>query len=103
MTTDENLLPHLCSEKVLIEPGPPQGIFHVHVTYAARPEADGGKFVIAVGDQEKVCEIRGTGEPVTDEYFLAVPNSGEHTLTVRAKSKPSQRLMDLKSVNLAFP
>lgn len=82
---------------------PSQGIFHTHVTYAARPEADGGKFVIAVGDQEKVCDIRGTGEPVTDEYFLAVPNSGEHTLSVRAKSKPSQRLMTLKSVNLAFP
>ncbi len=82
---------------------PPQGIFHVHVTYAARPESDGGKFVIAVGNQEKVCEIRGTGEPVTDEYFLAVPNNGEHTLTVRAKSKPSQRLMELKSLNLVFP
>ncbi|MDA1049767.1 MAG: hypothetical protein O3C40_04715, partial [Planctomycetota bacterium] len=82
---------------------PPQGIFHVHVTYAARPESDGGKFVIAVGVQEKVCEIRGTGEPVTDEYFIAVPNGGEHTLTVRANSKPSQRLMDLKSLNLVFP
>ncbi|MBC8356293.1 MAG: hypothetical protein H8E66_30305 [Planctomycetes bacterium] len=82
---------------------PPQGIFHVHVTYAARPEAEGGSFVIAVGDQERECEIRGTGEPVTDEYFLAVPNSGDHTLTVRAKSKPSQRLMTLKSVNLLFP
>lgn len=79
---------------------PPQGIFHVQVTYAARVEADGGSFVIAVGDQEKVCEIRGTGAAVTDEYFLAVPNTGEHTLTVRAKSKPSQRLMTLKSVNL---
>ena len=46
--------------------------------------------------------IRGKGEPVTDEYYLAVPRSGEHTLTVRAKSKPSQRLMTLKSVNLLF-
>jgi hypothetical protein len=81
---------------------PPQGIFQVRVTYAARAEADGGSFVIAVGDQKKECDIRGKGEPVTDEYFLAVPNSGEHTLTVRAKSKPSQRLMTLKSVNLLF-
>lgn len=81
---------------------PPQGIFHVNVTYAARPEADGGSFVIAVGDQQKECEIRGTGAVVTDEYFIAVPNSGDHTLTVRAKSKPAQRLMTLKSVNLLF-
>jgi hypothetical protein len=82
---------------------PPQGIFHCRVTYAARPEADGGTFVIAIGDKEKECEIRGTGEVVTDEYFLAVPNSGDHDLTVRAKSKPSQRLMTLKSVTLTFP
>lgn len=82
---------------------PPQGIFHVRVTYAARTEADGGKFVIVVGDQEKECEIRGTGEVVTDEYFLAVPNSGDHTLSVRARSKPAERLMTLKSVNFAFP
>ena len=81
---------------------PPQGIFQVRVTYAARTEADGGSFVIAVGDQQKECEIRGTGAVVTDEYFLAIPNSGEHTLTVRAKSKPSLRLMTLKSVNLSF-
>ena len=81
---------------------PPQGIFHVKVTYAARTEADGGSYVIAVGDQEKVCDIRGTGEVVTDEYFIAVPSSGDHTLTVRAKSKPAQRLMTLKSVQLLF-
>lgn len=81
---------------------PPQGVFQVRVTYAARVEADGGSFVMAVADQEKECDIRGKGEPVTDEYYLAVPNSGEHTLTVRAKSKPSQRLMTLKSVNLLF-
>ncbi len=82
---------------------PPQGIFHVHVTYAARPESNGGKFVIAVGDQEKECDIRGTGGVVTDEYFIAIPDSGDHTLTVRAKSKPAERLMTLKSVQLAFP
>ncbi|MCA9124084.1 MAG: hypothetical protein H6821_00885 [Planctomycetaceae bacterium] len=81
---------------------PPQGVFQVRVTYAARVEADGGSFVIAIGDQEKVCDVRGTGEVVTDEYFIAVPSSGVHTLAVRAKSKPSQRLMTLKSVNLAF-
>lgn len=81
---------------------PPQGVFHVRVTYAARADADGGSFIIAVGDQKKECDIRGKGEPVTDEYFLAVPSSGEHTLTVRAKSKPSRRLMTLKSVNLLF-
>ncbi|MBP85300.1 MAG: hypothetical protein CMJ64_01065 [Planctomycetaceae bacterium] len=77
---------------------PPQGVFLVRVTYAARPASDGGSFVLAVGEQEKECEIRGTGEPVTDEYYLAVPSTGEHTLTVRAKSKPSDELMTLKSV-----
>ncbi|MEO8496626.1 MAG: hypothetical protein ABI614_16280 [Planctomycetota bacterium] len=82
---------------------PRQGIFRVLVTYTARPESDGGTFVIAVGNHEKVCGIRGTGELVTDEYFLAVPNNGEHTLTVRAKGKPSERLMTLKSLSFVFP
>lgn len=82
---------------------PPQGVFQVKVTYAARPEANGGSFVLAVGDQEKECEIRGTGEPVTDEYFLAVKKTGDHTLTVRAKSKPADRLMTLKAVTFVFP
>jgi hypothetical protein len=82
---------------------PPQGVFQVQVTYAAKPEADGGTFVLAVGDHETECEIRGTGQPVTDEHFLAVPRNGEQTLTLRPKSKPSQRLMTLKSVTFVFP
>lgn len=82
---------------------PPQGVFRVQVTYAARPESDGGSFVLAVGEHEKECEIRGTGEPVTDEYFIAVPSTGEHTLTVRPKRKPAERLMTLKSVTFGFP
>ncbi len=82
---------------------PPQGIFTVHVTYAAHSDSDGGKFVLEVGDQQRVCDVRGTGEPVTDEYFLAVPRNGEHTLAVRAQSKPATRLMTLKSVTFSFP
>ena len=81
---------------------PPQGVFLVRVTYAARPASDGGSFVLAVGEQQKECEVRGTGEPVTDEYYLAVPKTGEHTLTVRPKSKPADELMTLKSVTFVF-
>ena len=82
---------------------PPQGVFHVRVTYEAGPESDGGKFLLVIGDIEKECEIRGLGEPVTDEYFLPVPHRGEQTLAVRAKSKPSSQLMSLRSVTLAVP
>jgi hypothetical protein len=83
----------------LIEP-PPQGVFHVTVTYAAHPDSDGGQYVISIGEQEKVCEVRGTGEALTDEFFLAVPRNGEHTLEIRPKSKPGSELMTLKSVTL---
>jgi hypothetical protein len=81
---------------------PPQGVFLVRVTYAARPASDGGSFVLAVGEREKDCEIRGTGEAVTDEYYLAVPKTGQHTLTMRPKSKPAGELMTLKSVTFVF-
>jgi len=101
--TDWNSMDDWLSWRFKIVRLPPQGIFHVHVTYAARKESDGGSFVLAVGDQQRDCVIRGTGQPVTDEYFLAVPNTGEHVLTVRPKSKPSERLMTLKAVTFAFP
>ena len=81
---------------------PPQGMFLVRVTYAAHHAADGGSFVIAVDGNEKECEVRGTGEAVTDEHFLAITNTGEHTLTVRAKSKPADELMTLKAVTFVF-
>lgn len=80
---------------------PPQGVFHVTVTYGARREADGGQYVIAVGEESRTCDIRGTGEALTDEFFLAVPRSGEHTLEIRPKSKPAAELMTLKSVTLS--
>jgi len=82
---------------------PPNGFFRVLVTYAARPECDGGEFVLVVGDQRAEGRVRGTGQPVTDEYALLVPRAGEQTLEVRARRIVGDRLMTLRSITLAPP
>ncbi|HJN07714.1 MAG TPA: hypothetical protein QF564_03420 [Pirellulaceae bacterium] len=63
---------------------PPKGAFRVLVTYRAATEADAGSFKIAIDGDEKTCQVRGTGEFVTDEYFLAVTRTGEQSMELRS-------------------
>ncbi len=81
---------------------PPNGVFRVLVTYRASLEADGGSFQLAIGGHEKTAEMRGTGEFLTDEYFLAVTRSGVQTMELRSPALPGGTF-EVKSVRLVMP
>jgi hypothetical protein len=80
---------------------PSQGIFRVLVTYRADAAAGGARYALRVDDESRVREILvGRGE-VVDEFYLAVPRTGLHRMTVQL-SDPSPSFA-LKAIALSFP
>ncbi|HAY80893.1 MAG TPA: hypothetical protein DCY79_13890 [Planctomycetaceae bacterium] len=78
-------------------------VFQVKVTYAADKSAvASGKYELHVADATKVASVRqGTdGEFVTDEVFIAIKTSGEHTLQFKAQGS-FEHFIDLMSIQLA--
>lgn len=78
-------------------------VFKVRITYSAPEANDGSRYIFAIGDEEQRCELRGRGEVVTDEHYIAILNTGEHTLEVRPLDTPDGGLMTLYSVELIRP
>jgi len=81
---------------------PPNGVFRVLVTYRATTPADEGSFQLALSGRQRTCQVRGVGEFVTDEYFLAVTRSGEQSLELRSPGMRGGEFQ-LKGIRLAMP
>jgi hypothetical protein len=81
---------------------PPNGIFRVFVTYRAATDAEAGSYTIAINGREKSCDVRGTGEFVTDTLYLAVTQSGEQSMELRLPKLPGGEFM-LKGIRLEMP
>lgn len=81
---------------------PPSGVFRVLVTYRASTEANEGTFQLAINAREKTCQMRGTGEFLTDEYFLAVTRTGEQSLELRSLQSRGGDFA-LKGIRLVMP
>jgi hypothetical protein len=80
---------------------PPNGVFRVLITYRATTQADAGSFTIAINGREKTCQVRGTGEFVTDETHLAVTQTGEHSMELRSLQLPGGAF-ELKGIRLVM-
>jgi len=77
-------------------------VFQVKVTYAADKSAvASGKYELHVADATKVASVRqgADGEFVTDEVFIAIKTSGEHTLQFKAQGS-FEHFIDLMSIQL---
>ena len=72
------------------------------ITYRAAIEADEGSFTIAINEREKTCQVRGTGAFVTDEYFLAVTRTGEHSMELRSPQLHGGEF-EVKGIRLVMP
>jgi len=81
---------------------PPSGVFRVLITYRAAIEADEGSFKIAINEREKTCQVRGTGAFVTDEYFMAVTRTGEHSMELRSPQLHGGEF-EVKGIRLVMP
>ena len=71
------------------------------ITYRATTQADAGSFTIAINGREKTCQVRGTGEFVTDETHLAVTQTGEHSMELRSLQLPGGAF-ELKGIRLVM-
>lgn len=81
---------------------PPNGVFRVRVTYRAATGAEEGRFQLAINGHEKTWQVRGTGELVTDELFLPVTRTGEHTVELRPLQLPAGEF-ELQGIRLVMP
>ena len=87
------------------------GVFRVVIEYAAEDAWRDAEYELTIGSrstapQAKRCTVRGSGgEGVfhSDEYFLAVPSSGEHELTMMATGLANNGLLVLRSIRLELP
>jgi hypothetical protein len=76
------------------------GFFHVEIVYAADESMAGNEFTIAADGQEQTRTVKDTGGLETlgqDAFYLVIPRSGRHTLTVHT-ADVSAGLMVLQSI-----
>jgi hypothetical protein len=79
------------------------GFFQIELVYATAQDAGGFELEASVGSQAKRCELRATGgldKFLTDNYTIALPVSGRHTLALRPGRKPAGDWLVLRSVRL---
>jgi hypothetical protein len=79
------------------------GFFQIELVYATAQDAGGFELEASVGSQSKRCELRSTGgldKFLTDNYTIALPVSGRHTLALRPGRKPAGDWLVLRSVRL---
>jgi len=80
------------------------GIFRVQVTYLIEKSSSGGRFFIAVGDQEKSLDVQVSESPsqfVTDEFYLLVKNRGTNHVEMRALEIAGGKLLTLKDIRFS--
>lgn len=72
-------------------------IFEVTIHYAAKPENAGATMVLAVDEEERMCDVRAAeGDQFQiEKIFMAVRRTGEHTLTVRPGQMKGNAFMEL--------
>ena len=79
------------------------GFFQMELSYATAAGVADPRLEAAIGDAAKTCELRSTGgldHFLTDNYTLAIPTSGEHTLVLRPTQPTPGDWLVLKSVRL---
>lgn len=79
------------------------GGFRLKITYAVHPDASAGRIAIEIDGQKKSSDLRSSGGPetfITDEMIVNAKEPGEHTLELRAISKPGAQVMIFKSIEL---
>lgn len=79
-------------------------VFRLEITYAAPPEWEGTRYVVALDDEVKEHTTRTSGsldKTVTDEFFMPITKPGEHRLSLQMVQKPGEQAMVLHRVRLA--
>jgi hypothetical protein len=82
------------------------GMHRVQVWYAVTQDADGAVFAVAIGDEQHSHTVSMRGGPgafITDEFFMAIRRTGEHTLMCWPETPTPQGLMQLRSIRLSKP
>jgi hypothetical protein len=80
------------------------GIYHIRLRYAVTPNAKGAVLGFALGDQQHSHTVSVRGGPgvfITDEFFMAIRRTGEHSLSCWTERPLAQGQMDLRSVQLS--
>ena len=83
----------------LVEPG----FFRLEIQYTTAADARPVVLVAVVDDESKECELRSSGSAdqlLTDEFTLAIPRSGQHSLALRTASASERDALVLNSVRL---
>ncbi len=83
---------------------PANPFFKVLITYAADEDAVGGRYGVAIDGEKEVSGTipanRKPNEFHTDELIVSISRTGRHRLSLRAKEKPGEELMVVKSISL---
>jgi hypothetical protein len=77
--------------------------YHAKITYAVTADARDHSYTVQAGGQSRKEDLSLRGGPgvfITDEFYLVMPRTGEHTLVVRTDTPTPQGLMELKSLRL---
>jgi hypothetical protein len=80
---------------------PPQGMFRVRLKYSGTADDAGDKYVVVLDGESRVRDMRGAEGDITDEFFMAVPRTGVHQLSVRGAGETKN--FELKSMELLCP
>jgi hypothetical protein len=80
---------------------PSQGVFRVLVTYRCDPAGGECRYLLKAGDQSRKREVRAAAGQLVDEFYLAVPRTGEHPLSIRYAGRGAG--FEIVSVELQFP
>ena len=80
------------------------GTFTVEVLQGCGKGSGGAEVELAVGDEKLTFIVKDTGGfqafEAREVGTLKVEKAGQHTLTVRAKTKPGPAVMDLRQIVL---
>ena len=79
------------------------GVYHIRISYSARPEAKGDGYQIEVGDQVITASVEATGEAYQYKTFelKSIPlKAGRYTVRIAPASEHNHNLMYLSSVDL---
>ena len=80
------------------------GMFRVNIDYAASQEMEGGSFEVIIADSHIEKKVVCTGDWFEYRQFpagyIALPEAGEYTLTIRPKGISDSYLMYLRSIIL---
>ncbi|MCO6456936.1 MAG: hypothetical protein J5I93_16680, partial [Pirellulaceae bacterium] len=89
------------------------GAFRLEMRYLLEPGGEGGQVELSIDDRpvkvrtlsfSSVAGATGSeAAEVSDQFYVAIPRSGPHRLSVRAVSPPGEQPMALREIRLLAP